>query len=132
MKKNIKFIDFYSKNGDHVSSNTSFIKSFINSLETQNEYKFFYYCDASSKNLTLGWLKNINLLCEKKDFKNNVFLKVRSTGKLVEAKVSFNDNFSAKVNLVDMESGISPGQACVFYKNDSLGYRVLGGGWITE
>lgn len=67
MKKNIKFIDFYSKNGDHVSSNTSFIKSFINSLETQNEYKFFYYCDASSKNLTLGWLKNINL--------NNIIIK---------------------------------------------------------
>ena len=30
------------------------------------------------------------------------------------------------------EDGISPGQACVFYKKDDYGYKVLGGGWITE
>jgi len=30
------------------------------------------------------------------------------------------------------EDGISPGQACVFYKKDELGYKVLGGGWIKE
>ena len=30
------------------------------------------------------------------------------------------------------EDGISPGQACVFYNKDNLGYKVLGGGWITE
>jgi tRNA-specific 2-thiouridylase len=28
------------------------------------------------------------------------------------------------------EFGVSPGQACVFYKPDQLGVRVLGGGWI--
>ena len=30
------------------------------------------------------------------------------------------------------EDGISPGQACVFYNEDSQGYKVLGGGWIKE
>ena len=77
-------------------------------------------------------LKNINLLSDKEDFKKDIFVKVRSTGKLINANIIFKDNYSAKVNLNDMEDGISPGQACVFYKNDSLGYKVLGGGWITE
>jgi len=30
------------------------------------------------------------------------------------------------------EDGISPGQACVFYSKDSLGFKVLGGGWISN
>ena len=29
-------------------------------------------------------------------------------------------------------SDTSPGQACVFYKKDNFGYKVLGGGWITN
>ena len=32
----------------------------------------------------------------------------------------------------DKETGISPGQACVFYKKDQYGHKVLGGGWIKE
>ena len=39
---------------------------------------------------------------------------------------------NAEVNLDNLEDGISPGQACVFYKKDDYGYKVLGGGWITE
>ncbi|WP_022708261.1 tRNA 2-thiouridine(34) synthase MnmA [Paracoccus zeaxanthinifaciens] len=35
----------------------------------------------------------------------------------------------AEVELLDPEEGVSPGQACVFYQNDSS--RVLGGGWIS-
>ncbi len=29
------------------------------------------------------------------------------------------------------EYGISPGQACVFYKKDNNGDKLLGGGWIN-
>ena len=78
------------------------------------------------------FLKDLNLLSEKKEFEKNIFVKVRSTGKLLEAKVNLQDNNSAEVNLVDIEHGISPGQACVFYSKNKIGYKVLGGGWITK
>ena len=77
-------------------------------------------------------LKNINLLSDKSEFSKNIYVKVRSTGKLLDAKVNFNDQNNAKVDLVETEDGISPGQACVFYNKDTLGYKVLGGGWIKE
>ena len=63
---------------------------------------------------------------------SNILVKVRSTGKLLDAKVTITDQNRAKVNLTLPEDGISPGQACVFYNKDPLGYKVLGGGWITE
>ena len=77
-------------------------------------------------------LKNLNLLTDKKDFQKNIFVKVRSTGKLLEAKIDFKEQNSAKVNLTISEDGISPGQACVFYDKDQFGHKVLGGGWIKE
>ncbi|MDC1155204.1 tRNA 2-thiouridine(34) synthase MnmA [Candidatus Pelagibacter sp.] len=77
-------------------------------------------------------LKNINLLSDKSCFNKNIYVKVRSTGRLLEAKVDLDDQKNAKVNLTDLEDGISPGQACVFYNKDAFGYKVLGGGWIKE
>ncbi len=77
-------------------------------------------------------LKNLNLLADKESFNKNIFVKVRSTGNLLEAKIKFKDNNSAEVNLLNSEDGIAPGQACVFYNKDTLGHRVLGGGWIKE
>ena len=77
-------------------------------------------------------LKNINLLADKKELETNIFVKVRSTGKLLEAKVNLSDHNGADVELKKPENGISPGQACVFYNKDNLGYKVLGGGWIKE
>tara|TARA_B100000683_G_scaffold200464_1_gene193755 strand:- start:65 stop:1183 length:1119 start_codon:yes stop_codon:yes gene_type:complete len=77
-------------------------------------------------------LKNLNLLVDKKEFENDVLVKVRSTGKLLDAKVILNDQNNANVQLKVQEEGISPGQACVFYSRDKLGYKVLGGGWIKE
>ena len=68
---------------------------------------------------------------DKKDFENELFVKVRSTGKLLKAKVQFKDKF-ANVDLLEDEYGISPGQACVFYSKDQYGHKVLGGGWIKE
>ena len=77
-------------------------------------------------------LKEVNLLTiNNKDFDKEVFVKVRSTGKLLKAKVNIN-NSEAKVNLLEDEYGIAPGQACVFYSKDSYGDKILGGGWITS
>jgi tRNA-specific 2-thiouridylase len=78
------------------------------------------------------FLKNLNLLVEKKEFEKSIFVKVRSTGKLLDAKVKLGDKNTATVDLKASEDGISPGQACVFYNKDALGYKVLGGGWIKE
>ena len=75
-------------------------------------------------------LKDLNLLTDKKDLEKNIFVKVRSTGNLLEAKVNLKENNTAQVNLVMPEDGISPGQACVFYNKDNIGLKVLGGGWI--
>ena len=77
-------------------------------------------------------LKDLNLLTDKEDFDQNIFVKVRSTGSLLEAKVDLKDNNKAHVNLMSSEDGISPGQACVFYKKNKFGYKVLGGGWIAN
>ena len=76
-------------------------------------------------------LKNINILANQKEFLDEVFVKVRSTGKLLKAKVNFSD-ISTEVDLLEDEYGISPGQACVFYSKNDQGYKVLGGGWITK
>ena len=37
-----------------------------------------------------------------------------------------------KYRLLEEEYGIAPGQACVFYAKNKLGYKVLGGGWIVN
>ena len=76
-------------------------------------------------------LKDLNLLVEKKHFDNEIFVKIRSTGKLIKSKLNFKKD-KITLNLLDEEYGISPGQACVFYSKDRHGDKVLGGGWITK
>ena len=77
-------------------------------------------------------LKNLNLLYEdQRELEKELFVKVRSTGKLIKAKVEL-INGSANVYLDEDEYGISPGQACVFYSKNKEGYKVLGGGWIKK
>jgi len=77
-------------------------------------------------------LKNLNIITnDKKDFEKDLFVKVRSTGKLIKAKIDIKDN-NANVNLLEEEQGIAPGQACVFYSKNEQGYKVLGGGWIKN
>ncbi len=75
-------------------------------------------------------INNLNLLVDKKYLSKQIFVKVRSTGKLLNATVNLKGNNTAEVNLRDFEDGISPGQACVFYDLDKQGHKVLGGGWI--
>ena len=76
------------------------------------------------------FLKDVNILGNKNEFNQNIFVKVRSTGKLLEADINFNHDATAEVKLTSPEDGISPGQACVFYNKDKIGFKVLGGGWI--
>ena len=76
-------------------------------------------------------LRDLNILGFKEEFSDYISIKVRSTGKLLKAKVNIRNN-SASVNIVDGEAGISPGQACVFYSKDDFGDKLLGGGWIHK
>ncbi len=74
-------------------------------------------------------LRELNILGSQKEFNDLINIKVRSTGRLLKAKIKIKDNL-ADVEILDKETGISPGQACVFYSKDVVGDKVLGGGWI--
>ena len=76
-------------------------------------------------------LRNLNILGSLDEFKKTVSIKARSTGKLLNAKVNFTHR-GGEVEILDAETGISPGQACVFYSKDEVGDKVLGGGWIDK
>ena len=82
-------------------------------------------------NIKKLYLRDINLLSEKSILNKAVLIKVRSTGKLLKAKVQLK-NETATVEILEDEKGISPGQACVIYSKDSFGERVVGGGWIDK
>ncbi len=76
-------------------------------------------------------LRELNILGSKKEFEDSIRIKVRSTGRLLKAKIKIKETF-ANVEILEKETGISPGQACVFYSKDDVGDKVLGGGWIHE
>jgi tRNA-specific 2-thiouridylase len=76
-------------------------------------------------------LRELNILGSKREFDKIINIKVRSTGRLLKAKINLFEN-SANVKILDKETGISPGQACVFYSKDDVGDKVLGGGWIHK
>ncbi len=76
-------------------------------------------------------LRELNILGTEKEFKDLINIKVRSTGRLLKAKINIKDKL-ADVEILDKETGISPGQACVFYSKDDVGDKVLGGGWIHK
>ena len=77
------------------------------------------------------YLRNLNLLDNFEKSNRNLFVKVRSTGRLIKASIIIK-NKKAEVKLNENETGISPGQACVFYSKNFSGDKVLGGGWITS
>ena len=55
-------------------------------------------------------------------------VKIRSTQTPQPARLVMGEAGRAEVTLFKPEFGVSPGQACVFYR----GARVLGGGWIAR
>ncbi len=137
--------DIYNLNGEKLGSHDGIIHYTIGQrrgIKISNKEPL-YVIDINAKNnsIIVGpqeclnvkklYLRNINFLSDTKIFKKNIFIKVRSTGKLLKAKVDLK-NDSAIVEILEDEKGISPGQACVFYSKDNLGERVLGGGWIEK
>ena len=60
----------------------------------------------------------------------DVAVKVRSTRPPTDARIRPTGPREAMVELVAAETGVSPGQACVFYDRDST--RIFGGGWIWK
>lgn len=62
-----------------------------------------------------------------------LFVKVRSTRPPMEAVLyPPNSDGVISVDLLGGEAGIAPGQACVFYEDDTEDTRVLGGGFINQ
>ncbi|OUV87534.1 MAG: tRNA 2-thiouridine(34) synthase MnmA [Pelagibacteraceae bacterium TMED136] len=110
------------RKGIKVSSSEPYFV--INIDSKKNEVVVGSRDDLLVKNI---FLKNINLLCKSNELIGNFFVKVRSTGNLISCKIL---NEGKKIVLDKGEAGVSPGQACVFYKRDDLGTRIFGGGWI--
>ena len=74
-------------------------------------------------------LRDLNILGNKNEFNKTINIKVRSTGRLLKADINLEEK---TVYILEKETGISPGQACVFYCRDDLGDKLLGGGWIDK
>ena len=106
---------------------------------TSSEPYFVIKIDTKKNELIVGsredllvkyiFLRDVNLLCKNNELKDKFFVKVRSTGNLLPCKILENGK---KIELEKGEGGVSPGQACVFYKKDDYGVRVFGGGWIKK
>jgi tRNA (5-methylaminomethyl-2-thiouridylate)-methyltransferase len=79
----------------------------------------------------VNWLGNLPLGEASAGNGAPVEVKVRSTRGPQPAVIQMRDG-AVYVTLVSGEYGISPGQACVFYADDSATSQVLGGGFIAE
>lgn len=62
----------------------------------------------------------------------DISARLRSTRPPSPARLRVTQAGGCEVDLVTAESGVSPGQACVFYESDDPEARVLGGGWIAS
>ncbi|MCF6272521.1 MAG: tRNA 2-thiouridine(34) synthase MnmA [Rhodobacteraceae bacterium] len=77
----------------------------------------------------INWLGDTPLESTAQDGQD-ILAKVRSTRPPIAARLYADGPDRARVELLEAEAGVSPGQACVFYALE--GSRVLGGGWITH
>ncbi len=100
----------------------------LNIDANKNEVIVGKYSDLAVNKI---YIKDVNILGNLEEYTKNLFVKVRSTGKLIKTKIKFDDK-NAEVILKENEAGVSPGQACVFYKKNKYGDKVLGGGWISR
>ena len=73
-------------------------------------------------------VKNVNYLTDI-GF-SRIKVRVRSTGKFLDASIERINDQSVNIILDEEENAVSPGQACVFYHSDKNGTRLVGGGWI--
>lgn len=107
---------------------------------------YVVHLDADQKRVIVGprealethkvYLRDVNWLGDERlenlpesGFK--VYAKVRST-RPPRPAVLYHSQGTTWVELVDGESGIAPGQACVLYSDDSNVARVFGGGFISR
>ena len=67
-----------------ITLNKKFLNG-IGSLKKIDDFKKVYIQDLIKKNILL---KDINLLCDKNVFDNEIFVKIRSTGKLIKSKLN--------------------------------------------
>ncbi|AGF74774.1 tRNA (5-methylaminomethyl-2-thiouridylate)-methyltransferase [Bartonella australis AUST/NH1] len=82
------------------------------------------------------FLRNVNWLGDEKldNFPSDgvdIAVKVRSTRPPHFARLHYKGGLFS-VDLLESESGVAPGQACVFYSGHNNEARVLGGGFITR
>jgi len=143
--KSFKTGDILNTNGDVIGKHEGIINYTIGQRKgigiPHNEPLYVVDIDAKRNKVIVGnrnvlsiktiYLKNLNLLSDVSKYRDNFFVKVRSTGKLIKAKIKLN-NHETEINLDENEMGISPGQACVFYSKSNSGDKVLGGGWIMK
>jgi len=143
--KSFKIGDILNTNGDVIGKHEGIINYTIGQRKgikiPHSEPLYVVDIDAVQNKVIVGsreflsikkiYLKNLNLLGEVEKYNENLFIKVRSTGRLIKAKIKLEKNH-AEVILEENELGISPGQACVFYSKDEIGDKVLGGGWIMK
>ena len=134
-----------NESGDVISKNPGYINYTIGQRKgIKISYKKPLYVlkiDAQNNEIVVGekeylsikkiFLKDLNLLGSSEKINQNLFIKVRSTGRLIKANVNLSKD-QVEVDLKENEMGISPGQACVFYSKNSIGDKILGGGWITK
>ncbi len=80
-------------------------------------------------------LRDVNWLGDGRLAENadrEIWVKVRSTGQPEPARLTGTGEQTARVELIKSNLGIARGQACVFYERDSVGARILGGGFIDK
>ncbi|WP_208541534.1 MULTISPECIES: tRNA 2-thiouridine(34) synthase MnmA [Bartonella] len=110
------------------------------------EALYVVYLDAENARVIVGpremlethklFLRDVNWLGDEQldNFPPNgidVVVKIRSTRPPRPARLHY-QNSVFSVDLLESESGVAPGQACVFYNENSNEARVLGGGFITH
>ncbi|AQT45356.1 tRNA (5-methylaminomethyl-2-thiouridylate)-methyltransferase [Bartonella apihabitans] len=110
------------------------------------EALYVVYLDAENSRVIVGprealetrklFLRDTNWLGDENldDFPEEgieVAAKVRSTRPPRPAILKYEDG-ALTVELLEGETGVAPGQACVLYDNESNDARVLGGGFITR
>lgn len=97
-------------------------------IKIDSEQNTVYVGPESCLVKTKFTLRDVNWIASDIDYCDaEVSVKIRSTTPGVRAKLSIHEN-KFIVRLLEKETAITPGQACVFYD----GQRLLGGGWITK
>lgn len=73
------------------------------------------------------YINNLNLLVDQ--LEDEIYIKARSRGRLIKAKIQLQDKNNAKVILSEKERAITPGQSLVIYDKNN---NCLGGGIIEN